>query len=354
MRVLFLCKRHPQQRDLLERPYGRFHHLPAGLAARGHEVSVALWSHRRLPSAHRAMAGVLWHADDVLSQPLAYLRRIDGLARASKPDWIIGASDTYFGILAAWLGRRHGIRCAIDAYDNFESYMPWAWPLHAAWRRALSQASLLTAAGPHLLERLRAHAPAAAVAIVPMAADPAFKPLDKSASRRLLGLPGDVGLVGYCGSLFRDRGAEALLAAFERLRRRHPDVRLVSSGRVRMKLPAYVQHLGYLADDLVPAFLSSLDVACVTAAANAFGCYAYPAKLYEALACRVPVVATDVPPIRWIVQNRQEQLARPDDAGDLAARLEEQLVSPWMAPAPPGWDGAVERLERALVESPRA
>ena len=36
MRLLFVCKRHPQQRDLVTRPYGRFFHLPVALAALGH------------------------------------------------------------------------------------------------------------------------------------------------------------------------------------------------------------------------------------------------------------------------------------------------------------------------------
>lgn len=348
MRLLFLCKRQPQQRDLLERPYGRYFHLPAGLAARGHEVAVALLSHRRLPSERRERAGVTWYADDLLPDPRAYGRRIRALAREFRPDWIVGASDTYYGILAARLARRCGARCAIDAYDNVESYLPWAWPLHAAWRGALGQAHLITAPGPQLLARLRSHAPAAAGAVVPMAADALFKPGNRQDARRRLGLPEDARLIGYCGSLHRTRGVGTLLDAFARVQRQDPAVLLVASGRVAVALPAAVRHVGYLADEAVPAFLNALDVACVTTAPGAFGDFAYPAKLYEALACGVPVVATDVPPIRWILAERAPQLAPPGDAAALAARLAEQLARPLIAPAPAGWDAAVDRLELAL------
>src|SRR5690606_22045265 len=65
MRLFFISKRHPQQRDLLERPYGRFHHLPRLLAARGHEVEVALCSHRGLPGSTVWSEGVRWIAMDI-------------------------------------------------------------------------------------------------------------------------------------------------------------------------------------------------------------------------------------------------------------------------------------------------
>jgi glycosyltransferase involved in cell wall biosynthesis len=347
VRILFLCKRHPQQRDLLERPYGRYFHLPAQLAARGHEVHVALLSHRGLPAAEREHAGVAWFSADA-TRPLAYGRRVADRIRALAPDWIIGGSDTHFGILAARWGARHGVRVCIDAYDNFESYLPWAWPLHLAWRRALGRAQLVSAAGPQLLERLQRHARAARAVLVPMAADPAFQPLPRAVARQRLGLPAGRPLVGYCGSLFPGRGAETLLAAFALLRRQHPEALLVFSGRRRLAPPPEARHLGYLPDAEVPTFLASLDVACVTAVPDAFGSYACPAKLYEALACGVPVVASDVPPIRWILGADARLLARAGDAEALAARLAAQLSAPFVPPAPPGWDAAARTLEQAL------
>lgn len=353
MRLLFLCKRQPQQRDLLERPYGRYFHLPAGLAARGHHVTVALLSQRRLAGAERSHAGVRFFAEDLLPDPSRYWRRLRALTHAEAPDWIIGGSDTYFGILAARLGRQCGARVAIDAYDNFESYLPWAWPLHAAWRRALGRAQLITAAGPQLLERLRRHGAAAQGAVVPMAADPAFRPGDRRESRRRLALPDAAPLIGYCGSLHPTRGVPTLLEAFALLRQRRPDALLVASGRVSMRLDPAVRHVGYLPDDAVPAFLAALDVACVTTAPGPFGDYAYPAKLYEALACGVPLVATDVPPIRWILDDRDPLLAPPGDPAALAARLADQLARPCVAPALGGWDDSATAFERALLAAER-
>jgi glycosyltransferase involved in cell wall biosynthesis len=53
---------------------------------------------------------------------------------------------------------------------------------------------------------------------------------------------------------------------------------------------------------------------------SAFGRYSYPVKLYEAMACGVPIVAANVPGSAWILRDHPELLARPDDAGDFAAK----------------------------------
>ena len=191
MKLLFLCKRSPMGRDLVHRPYGRFYYLPKFLAERGHQVHHLLLNYRREGSLDMHRHGIHWMSESLLSgNPARYLRRLKSVIQEVRPDWIIGLSDTYFGILAQYYGRRYGISSCIDAYDNYESYIPWMVPLHKLWRRALSRADLVTAAGPDLamyLSSQRAEHPAM---VVPMAADPVgFLPLDRTDCRRRMGLP---------------------------------------------------------------------------------------------------------------------------------------------------------------------
>ena len=133
LKVLVLSKRRPQNRDLLERPYGRFHHLPAELARCGHRVTVLLASYRQEPDATVERDGVTVCSISVRGTGLhRYLAAARRLARAERPDWIGGLSDTWYAVLAAHVARRAGARLWVDAYDNYASYIPWAWPLHAA------------------------------------------------------------------------------------------------------------------------------------------------------------------------------------------------------------------------------
>jgi glycosyltransferase involved in cell wall biosynthesis len=353
LRLLFVCKRHPQQRDLVTRPYGRFFHLPVALAALGHEVAVTLCSHRGLPAERFERHGVSWASEDVRTGgPARFLAAVDAHAAEFRPDWVIGCSDTWYGILGRRIAKRCGARLAIDAYDNYEAYMPWNLPLHAAWRRSLRAADVITAAGPQLAARLQQHRRGRAVHVVPMAADPSFVPTDRLAACAALGLPVDAPLVGYSGGWASNRGTHVLLEAFRLVRARQPDARLVLTGRppaMALAEPG-VLPLGYLPDAQLPIALSALDVACVITADTSFGRYSYPAKLCEAMACEVPVVATATEPVRWMLHDDARHLAAIGDARSIAERVLAQLGGHRVRYTElPTWDTSARAFERALA-----
>lgn len=349
MRILFLAKRHPQGRCLFERPYGRFHHLPTALAARGHQVGLALVGHRGDAPVDLHRDGVQVSAFDIRQQgPRSVWRELQGLGHRQRPDWIIGCSDIYYGLAATRLAEQLGARSAIDSYDDFEAYMPWAWPLHQLWRRTLRRADILLAAGPQLAAHLREISGAAPPLVVPMAADPAFHPLEREWARRQLGLPARQPLVGYLGSLARGRDVETLWAALPALRAALPETRWLVSGHRGLPVPAGVEHRGYIADAEVPLLLASLDLAVVTAAPGRFGLGSYPSKLYEAIACGIPMVCSDLPNLRWIAGDRARYY-RPGDPDSLVEVVTAQLRSPLTVPPLPGWSRSADLLEQALL-----
>jgi glycosyltransferase involved in cell wall biosynthesis len=337
-------------RDLLESPYGRFFHLPRLLAARGFEVGVLLMSYRNEPETVVRRDGVEWRSVGLTS----YVGRAIAFARRSRPDWIVGFSDTYFGILAQTLARRLHARSLIDAYDNYEGYIPWAWPLHWLWRRALAGATLVSAAGPGLAELMAARRPGKPTIVVPMAVDPAgFRRLDRAECRRRLALPEDAPLVGYCGALHRNRGVELLFEAFEAARARVPDLRLVLSGRLYrgVRLPDNARWLGYVPDALVPALINSLDVMTVINRPTAFGHHSYPIKLYEAMKCGVPVAVTATPATCWILRDHPELLVPPEDPAALASGIIAAIGRCRVDYGPQGeWEDACTSLQEALCD----
>lgn len=358
MRLLFIGKRHPQQRDLIERPYGRFHYLPAALAALGHDVTVLLCSHRKLPSIQVRMAGVNWISEDVRSLgPLVLLDQLRRHAKTFQPDWVIGMSDIYYGWLAQRLASRNRAKFAVDAYDNYEAYMPWNLPLHRLWRRSIRAADLVTAAGPQLARRLQSHRRGGHPAeVIPMAADPEFRPLDKQACHQALGLPVNARFIGYVGSWARNRGTTVLINAFRRARAAQPNLQLLLSGRPPQRVLAEpgVMATGYVADAQLPTLVNALDVACVITTDSSFGRYSYPAKLCEAMACGVPVVATATEPVRWMLGNRNEYLVPVNDPKALSERMLSQLAEPCAAYAPrESWSNHAQRLSQLLAEVSR-
>ena len=67
--------------------------------------------------------------------------------------------------------------------------------------------------------------------------------------------------------------------------------------------------LGYLPDEDIPVLLNCMDVFAVISLISAFGRFSYPVKLYEAMACRIPVAATATEPAIWILKDRDAFLA---------------------------------------------
>ncbi|MEJ2726542.1 MAG: glycosyltransferase family 4 protein [Deltaproteobacteria bacterium] len=355
MKLLFLSKRRPQGKDLLTRPYGRFFHIPRALAQKGHDVTLLLLSYRKEPCSRIEKEGLTWISESFYpAGPFPYVARAKRLVEELEPDWVVGFSDTYFGILAAMLGQKYGILSVIDAYDNYESYIPWLKPLHHLWRKALSKATVVTAAGPDLAELLASFRTDKRATVVPMAPDPNFCPMDRQTCRQELGLPLGKKIVGYCGSIFRNRGVEVMFEAFEILRSRYADLHFVLTGRRErgLSVPAAFQHLGYLPDHLIPLFLNSLDVQVVVNRVSGFGSFSYPVKLYEGMICRIPVVATETGPTKWILGNREQFLAASEDALDVAAKTR-ALLSLGRADygSVGSWERSSELFERVLQSS---
>lgn len=334
-------------------PYGRFYYLPKILAKKGHQVYLVLLSYKRDSDVDLHKDGINWVSVSLAYRgPFKYMTRAKRLVREVGPDWIIGFSDTYYGILAQRLAARFGSGSVIDAYDNYEGYIPWCKPLHQIWRASLAKATLVTAAGPSLAQYLAESRPGKAVTVVPMAVDPVgFTSMDRPACRKNYDLPQAKKLVGYCGAIYASRGIEVLFRAFTELRKERSDVGLVMSGRMgrQITLPSEAQWLGYLPNDQMPAFLNSMDVLVVMNRPSTFGSYSYPIKLYEAMRCQVPVVAIETPATRWILRDHRDLLVEPDNPYKLCDKIKSVLSLGRINYRPqPDWNTNCEIFEEAL------
>ncbi|MBU0675981.1 MAG: glycosyltransferase family 4 protein [Proteobacteria bacterium] len=344
-------------RDLISNPYGRFYYLPQALARKGHEVHIALCSYHREADIHGRIDidGVTWSSFSLINgNPLKYYWQTKMLARKFMPEVIVGFSDTYYGILAHHLARRYSSKSLIDAYDNYESYLAWCKPLHSLWRHALAVADVITAAGPQLMELMsQGRAEGKFSEIIPMAADPnGFRPLDKIECRRRLGLPLDRKLVGYCGSIHKTRGMEVLFEAYKAIVASGEEIELILTGRKfpDVILPAGARWLGYLPDDQMPFLLNSMDVLAVMSTNSAFGAFSYPVKLYEAMCCQVPIVASHTPAIGWILRDHPDQLVSVGNHLELSRKLLQGLtLGPIDYGQREGWSDVANELEELFV-----
>jgi glycosyltransferase involved in cell wall biosynthesis len=134
------------------------------------------------------------------------------------------------------------------------------------------------------------------------------------------------GRILFVGYDWRRKGGPALLSAFDRLRARHPSVRLDVvgvDGAKRSAAPGVTFH-GRIDVDGVSRLLDEADVFCLPTLAEPFG-----VVFVEAMLAGVPVVGTDLgAQPDFILPGRTGELVAPGDVDELEAALERLVSDP--------------------------
>ena len=143
--------------------------------------------------------------------------------------------------------------------------------------------------------------------------------------RRKLNLPIDKKIIMYSGHLFDWKGVHALATASTHL----PEALFVFVGGTdedafKFKKQYYDKEniiiLGHKPHSEIPLFLRAADVLVLpnSAKEGISVSYTSPLKLFEYMASRRPIVASDLPSIREILNENNSILVKPDDVDALA------------------------------------
>jgi starch synthase len=208
--------------------------------------------------------------------------------------------------------------------------------LERLFRRAvICRASGLVIGSRMEMQRVRTAygVPAERTALVPNALDvAAWRPLDRHAARAALGLADDIRVIAWHGRVeFDSKGLDVLLDAWEQLCVARPHAKLllllVGSGRDREALQRRVASLpagtirwedGWVRDrQLIWRYLSAADISVLSSRREGF-----PVAVLEAMACGLPVVATDASGVREALGDEPAGLVVPrENAPALATAI---------------------------------
>lgn len=366
MRLVFLCKRRYMSKDVIEDRYARLYEIPRQLARLGHEVqafclayqgqSKGEWTHDCEPGT------VTWHSTPLNLKSIGYPRALLKTLSQFKPDVLIAASDIPHIVLGGYLARKLAIPYFVDLYDNFEGFGQAKIPFFVSLlRRVTARAQLVTTTSDLLKDYVQTHySPQGRVVAMPSAVDTAvFCARPKSDCREELGLPKDVKLIGTAGGLYREKGIELLLDAWQRLQHGRPDVHLVLAGPVEkgLELPSgpRVHYLGLLPHEKVAKLFCALDVGVICVLDSAFGRYSFPQKAYEMLACRLPLVVSDVGAMGQLFAKWPSCLAKLGDTEDMVGKILAQLTSPVLPSTDiKDWRGQVAIIDQTIRQLDRS
>jgi len=372
MKLLVLTKRQYTGKDLLDDRFGRFWELPLELARLGHEVQGLALSYRHreetrvTDATFNNDAEVHWQSINLLHGFLPdfknYFKQARRLLDQFQPDLIWAGSDAYHVIFGYKLARNSTAKLVIDLYDNFESYpatrIPGVLPL---FKRAVKGADGVTCVSSQLAnyvsERYRSRAPA--LVLENAIRSDLFRPMEREACRKQLGLPPAAKIIGTAGALYASRGIDTLYRGFEILAAENPTLHLAlagprpsSSGIPRGK---HTHDLGILPHDKVSVFFNALDVAVVCNRDSSFGRYNFPQKAREIMACGTAMVAAEVGSMMEILCDHRHCLFAPDDPTSLAATIRIQLAKPTSIDRKvPSWSALAAQLERFFISIRRS
>jgi glycosyltransferase involved in cell wall biosynthesis len=159
---------------------------------------------------------------------------------------------------------------------------------------------------------------------------------DRAAARARLGLLPGLVAVGLVARVQAHRRFEVVLAAHERVARRHPGLRLVVIGRGTQIRPLLldpvearglggsVQTTGYLAGDDYPAALAALDASLFLVPGSDGTCRA----LREQQAMGLAAIVTPRAPLPEIIEEGCSGLVAPETVEGLAGALERLVTEP--------------------------
>lgn len=160
-----------------------------------------------------------------------------------------------------------------------------------------------------------------------------LRPLPKMECRRDLGLPPDVGLIGYLGVIFR-RDAELMARAFDRIHARCPHTRLLLVGYFNVEIERMMQahtaviRTGYVTRTHMNQYLAACDLCWLPLRNSGANQGRWPMKLNDYMSVGKPVVVTAVGDVPEVLESFKIGLLAEDNPEDLADQVCHLLANP--------------------------
>ena len=349
-------------KDLIDDRFGRFRELPLELARLGHEVHGIALSYGRRPEGtfpdkeDSFSSGVIWNSVNLMNGCLPqierYTKRALQISREFRPDIIWTCSDAYHAIFGRWLSNRIEARCVIDLYDNFEAFTASRFPgVLPFFRSAVKSADGVTAFSERMADYvMRTSKRSKPTAVVENGVrKDVFQPRDQKACRQQLGLPQKATIIGSAGALDNSRGIGTLFDAFKILSRKATDIHLALAGprQCGLEIPtgSRVHDFRELPHERVASLINALDIAVVCYRQSAQGEVSFPQKVYEIIACGIPLVAAAVGSMNEFLQSYPQCLYEPEDAASLGNAIQRQLRAKTIIRIPtPTWGESAKHL----------
>src|ERR1700675_5058753 len=310
--------------------------LRLGLEAQGHQawVFAPAWNGPRVDPAfvfrYPSVPALTYPG---FALPLPFSRRWSRAALALDLDIFHAQHPFLLGVTARRLARSQGRPLVFTyhtRYEKYAHYVPLPEPLVASLAvrlasRFASAADLVIAPSARIAESLADLGVKAKIAVVPTGVPlELFRPGDRGAARRALGLDEDAPLCLYVGRLDREKSVERVIDAFGSIALAVSGARLLLVGqgrheaalrRIAAASPARsaILFAGSVAREELPPYYQAADLFLFASETETQGLV-----LAEAHACGLPAVAVRASGVGEVVRDGETGLLTKADVEELA------------------------------------
>ena len=307
------------------------HGIAAGLSQRGHDIHVAavLDEGKREPAFLRQLGDAGVHVHPIRLPRRAYMterREVRRLCRKLAPDVVHTHSDRP-DVLDAPVARRLGIPTVTTLHGSSKmggKATVYEW----IQLRTLRHFSGVIVVSEPLVREARQYGVAAdRIHLIPNAWSPRDLVLEKREAREALGIALRVPIIGWVGRLIPVKGPDVFVESLARLRSCWWHAVIIGDGPSRAATEALAQTLG-IRDRITflgalpnaAPYFSAFDVFVLSSRSEGT-----PITVFEAMAARVPIIATKVGGVPQVLADTDATLVDAADASALATQIDAAL-----------------------------
>ena len=254
-----------------------------------------------------------------------------------RPEFDFDLIDSHFvfpdGVAAARLADRYNKPLVITCRGEDILSFPDLPVVGDQIRQAIQRADALIAVSHEIGEAIATHGgDPEKIHVIPNGVDvDRFRPIDSSQARRDLDLPADRPIILSVGTLMERKGFHLLVDAIPEIRKTHPDVLVLIVGGIARHGEDYtkviedriakhgiadnVRLVGSLPPQELPKWYSAATISALMTSRE--GC---PNAVTESLACGLPVVATPIGEIPYLVNDPALGVVLKERTAEEAAR----------------------------------